>query len=307
MLNYYPDLNRLRVFYFVYITSSITKASKELYVTKSAVSQAIKQLEYETNQKLFIRKGRVVVPTNEAKSLFEIVEPFLESVESRYSSIAESVEPRGLIRLSAPPLFGSQYILPCVEVFKRKYPKIRFQLNLTASIAPLHQLEEDKIDFCIVDSFDIMFGQRRYLSHSELRVDPEYIVCSKEFYQECFNHKPTYSQIIESNFISYHPDGAEICAWLENNYGKAPKRIKPAMVVDTPQLMLYGIKKHMGMGLVPVSMIKKELQKGVLKIVGGKKAVYLNKISLVRLAEKKESKAQSLFVAYLKERIKKVD
>jgi len=305
MLNHTPDFNRLRVFYFVFKSGSVTSAAETLHLTKSAVSQSVKLLEGETGHTLFVKTGRALTPTSEAKSLFEIVEPFYRAVEERFAVDTHPSGPSGLIRLSAPPLFGSKYILPTIQECRKKYPRINFQVNLTASIEPLKLLENDRIDFCIVDSLEVMFGNRSHFLTEDLLVDPEDLVCSKNYWKNTLGKKADYETLIKSDFISYHPNGAEICFWLESTFKKSPKVIKPFLVVDTPNVMLYGIKADLGLGLVPASMIQKEIKNGSVISVSGKKHTYQNKITLVSLREKKESQAQALFVEEMMKRIKK--
>ena len=49
-----------KVFYYVAKTLSFSEASKQLYISQSAVSQSIKSLETKLNQHLFIRSTKKV-------------------------------------------------------------------------------------------------------------------------------------------------------------------------------------------------------------------------------------------------------
>ncbi|MFW5670596.1 MAG: LysR family transcriptional regulator, partial [Acetivibrio ethanolgignens] len=49
-----------KVFYYVAKTLSFSDASKELFISQSAVSQSIKTLEKRLNQTLFIRSTKKV-------------------------------------------------------------------------------------------------------------------------------------------------------------------------------------------------------------------------------------------------------
>ncbi|NOH80207.1 LysR family transcriptional regulator [Vibrio sp. RE86] len=68
------DLNLLTTFLSVYRHRSITMAAEELDVSQPAISNAIKRLEAELDQALFVREGRGIVPTSFAISIAEKVE-----------------------------------------------------------------------------------------------------------------------------------------------------------------------------------------------------------------------------------------
>jgi DNA-binding transcriptional LysR family regulator len=63
------DLNLVRVFVAIAETRSLTAAAARLYVTQPAVSQALARLRRELDDPLFVREGRVMVPTPLADSV----------------------------------------------------------------------------------------------------------------------------------------------------------------------------------------------------------------------------------------------
>ena len=58
-----------KVFYYVATTLSFSEASKQLFISQSAVSQSIKVLEKKLNQPLFIRSTKRVQLTPEGEIL----------------------------------------------------------------------------------------------------------------------------------------------------------------------------------------------------------------------------------------------
>jgi DNA-binding transcriptional LysR family regulator len=304
MLNYIPDMNRLKTFYVVFRCGSITAAALQLHVTKSAISQTIKLLEDEIKESLFVLKGRTLTPTQAARNLFETIEPYLLLLEQTFSRDRSSKGPSGLLRISAPPVFWLKYLLPAIAGFHRLYPKVRYQLHLTAFTTPLGQLEDDHIDFCIIDSLEIMYGSRNYFHVTELLTDPEYIVCSSRYWDKHFKDEPSYDQLIECNFISYHPQGAEVCEWFKMSFKRSPEILEPILTVDRADAVLYAVQKDMGLGLVPLSLVQKQLKDKSIIIIGGKKYPYHNSMVIVRLERKKMSPAQALFIEYLEKAVK---
>ena len=64
-----------KVFYYVASTLSFSEASRQLYISQSAVSQSIKSLEQKLGHKLFTRNTKCVMLTPEGETLFRHVEP----------------------------------------------------------------------------------------------------------------------------------------------------------------------------------------------------------------------------------------
>ena len=64
-----------KVFYHVASTLNFSEASKQLYISQSAVSQSIKTLERKLDQTLFIRSTKKVQLTPEGEILMRHVEP----------------------------------------------------------------------------------------------------------------------------------------------------------------------------------------------------------------------------------------
>ena len=71
-------------------TLSFSEASKELFISQSAVSQSIKVLEKRLGQKLFIRSTKRVRLTKEGEILFNHVEPAINLISLGETRILES-------------------------------------------------------------------------------------------------------------------------------------------------------------------------------------------------------------------------
>jgi len=64
-----------KVFYHVASTLNFSEASKQLFISQSAVSQSIKTLERKLDQTLFIRSTKKVQLTPEGEILMRHIEP----------------------------------------------------------------------------------------------------------------------------------------------------------------------------------------------------------------------------------------
>ena len=79
-----------KVFYHVAVTLSFSEASKQLFISQSAVSQSIKVLEKKLSQKLFIRSTKRVQLTPEGEILFKHIQPAMNLIKQGEHQLLES-------------------------------------------------------------------------------------------------------------------------------------------------------------------------------------------------------------------------
>ena len=89
------NLRHLLIFKTVVDTGSFTKAAKQLFITQSGVSHAIRELEQQTNVVLFDRLSKAIILTPAGKLLLEKVIPIL----SLYHDLEKQID---VLEMSAP-------------------------------------------------------------------------------------------------------------------------------------------------------------------------------------------------------------
>ena len=81
-----------KVFYFVATSLSFSDASKQLYISQSAVSQSIKTLEKKLEQPLFIRSTKKVQLTPAGKLLLKHIEPAMNLIQRGENQLLETLD-----------------------------------------------------------------------------------------------------------------------------------------------------------------------------------------------------------------------
>ena len=79
-----------KVFYHVASTLNFSEASKQLYISQSAVSQSIKTLERKLDQTLFIRSTKKVQLTPEGEILMRHVEPAMNLIQKGETQLLDA-------------------------------------------------------------------------------------------------------------------------------------------------------------------------------------------------------------------------
>ena len=122
-------LELYKVFKEVAEASNITAAAQALFLSQSAVSQSIKQLEAELHARLFARNSRGVTLTAEGKMLYEYVRSAIGLLETGEAKLSQTHELQlGHLTIGASDTVASQFLLPYLDSFHRQYPAIRIQI-----------------------------------------------------------------------------------------------------------------------------------------------------------------------------------
>lgn len=145
-------LELYRIFKAVCDEGNISEAAKSLFLTQSAVSQSIRQLEDTLQLQLFIRTPRGVTKTSAGELLYEYAASAVDlllAAENKLSLMA-TLE-YGELRIGASDTLSRYILLPKLDQFSKQFPKIKLQIiNRTSSEAIL-LLKSGKIDLAFVN------------------------------------------------------------------------------------------------------------------------------------------------------------
>ncbi len=123
-----PPLNAVKAFEAAARHLSFTRAAEELFVTQAAVSHQIKSLEEYLGLKLFRRKNRALLLTEEGQSYFlDIKDIFSQIAESTGRLLARSAI--GSLTVSMPPSFAIQWLVPRLSKFSEQNPEIDVRIK----------------------------------------------------------------------------------------------------------------------------------------------------------------------------------
>lgn len=146
-------LELYRVFKEVAEAGNITAAAQALFISQSAVSQSIKQLEAELHTRLFARNSRGVSLTPDGKMLYEYVRSAMGLLETGEEKLSQSLQLQmGQLTIGASDTVTSQFLLPYLDQFHRQYPGIHIQIISGRSQKVLGLLQSGKVDIAFAST-----------------------------------------------------------------------------------------------------------------------------------------------------------
>ncbi|MBZ9959499.1 MULTISPECIES: LysR family transcriptional regulator [unclassified Mesorhizobium] len=141
------NLNRLVYFTTVMETGSFTTAADRLGVAKAVVSHQIGRLEQELCATLMRRTTRRVTPTEEGRLFYDRAMIILREAEAAYGEISHgAIEPKGMLRLTAPLDYGTKIVAPVMAAYLRTYPHMRVEAIFDDAVS---NLVDEQIDLGI--------------------------------------------------------------------------------------------------------------------------------------------------------------
>ena len=146
------NYERYKVFYPVAITLSFSEASKQLFISQSAVSQSIKVLEKKLNQPLFIRSTKKVQLTPEGEILLKHIEPAMNLIKRGENQLLEAHTLNGgQLRIGASDTICRYYLVPYLNRFHKEFPNIHIKVTNQTSIECARFLENGQADFIVTN------------------------------------------------------------------------------------------------------------------------------------------------------------
>ncbi len=122
-------LRQLEIFIAVAETAQVTKASKKLFITQSAVSMALAEFENQLGGSLFDRHGRSLLLNSRGRYLLPLAKDIVCQVSSIETMMSERNDKlSGDLDIVASASLGN-YILPyLIGAFRKVHPRVHIHL-----------------------------------------------------------------------------------------------------------------------------------------------------------------------------------
>jgi len=149
------ELRVLQYFLTVVQEENISRAADVLHITQPTLSRQISQLEEELGAQLFIR-GKHLELTDAGVMLRHRAEEVVSLIGKIENEFENQDEIAGIISIGSGGLNASQMLPAVMAGFRKKYPKIQFQLYTNSAEYIKERLEQGLLDFgLLLEPIDI--------------------------------------------------------------------------------------------------------------------------------------------------------
>ena len=141
---------QIEIFYEVYKHTSMTAAAQSLEISQPSISKTLGVIEKKLNFKLFLRKGKKLVPTHEADDLFEHASIVHSQLKS-FNAIANTYKTRSVdfINIGTTPSLAEGIIPKIIKKYNKIKPEVKFNLINLNSIDLIEDRYKPDIDLTI--------------------------------------------------------------------------------------------------------------------------------------------------------------
>ncbi|OQX11473.1 MAG: LysR family transcriptional regulator [Desulfobulbaceae bacterium A2] len=145
-------LRQLEIFIAVVECQQVTRASKKLFLTQSAVSMALGELENQLGGPLFDRHGRSLILNDRGRYLLPLSKEILYQVGNIEALMTESKDTvAGTLNVVASSTLGN-YVLPyLIGTFMRMNPLAHVNMLVYNTKAAVSLVQEGKMDLGFIE------------------------------------------------------------------------------------------------------------------------------------------------------------
>ncbi len=251
-------LDYYRVFYETARFSSFSAAANHLFISQSAISQCIRQLEQDLDTLLFSRTRRGIALTKEGEILFRKVESAMKALEQGETLLAQLHHlDSGSLTIAAGDTITGRYLLPYLEKFHALYPGIRIEMANSYSYHMLQFVKEGKAELAFVNL---------PVEDEELCIQPcleihDIFVCGPEYGMKT---SYTWKEMAQEPLILLETNSASR-RYLDSQFEEKHIPLKPQIEIAAHDLLLRFASINLGVSCVVEEFSKESLQQEVVR------------------------------------------
>ena len=244
-----------KVFYHVATSLSFSEASKQLYISQSAVSQAIKTLEKKIGQTLFIRSTKKVQLTPAGELLLQHIEPAMNLIRRGEEQIQNVNETQlGQLHIGASDTICRYFLVSYIRQFHQLYPEVPIKVTNATSKSCVDLLEQGQVDIIVSNN-------------PNERLNSSYITKTVSIFQDVFVGNPLYFPTITEEMtlkdvaelpIMMLEKNSTTSQYLHQIFLQHQLDLVPEFQLYSNDLLIDFARIGLGLAFVPDYCIKKE-------------------------------------------------
>jgi DNA-binding transcriptional LysR family regulator len=294
-------IDALHSFLAVAAAGSFSRVAKAQAVAVSSVTRKIDWLEAEIGARLFHRSPRRVMLTDAGEQFVQRARNILaELAEAKESMAAVDAEPRGVLTVTAPSVFGRRHVAPAIASFLKRHPLLEIDLHVSDHVV---DLAEQRIDVAI---------RIGVLPDSDLLATPlaplRLLACASPDYIARHGRPATPSDLLQHACITVASPPAPPPLWrFEGVNRNQPLAVRGSVRTNDKDCTLQAALAGLGIAHLATWLASDDIAAGRLVSLfpdaGPPPSRIAPAIHAVRMAGRSHEAKARLFIAHLRETI----
>jgi DNA-binding transcriptional LysR family regulator len=296
------EIRQLRFFVSAIKHGSLRAAAREHFVTQPAVSIQLKKLEEELGEKLYVRRGRRIEPTQAGSAVLSDAEEIVGRVEALGRNVgAFKTMERGVLKMGSIDA-ASIYVLPdAFRAFRTRYPGIDVHVIVADSHTLTAALAAGTIELAVVtlplpgESYDVV---PVYEDRMVLVAHPRHELARTR------RRRGALERVAETGLITY-PASSTTRRLIEKVFLDNGLTPKVTMEMSSPEAIKKLAEAGLGPSVLPAQVVANEVKSGTLVVIPTGKVRFSRTLGVVSRNGRVLSPAAAAFLEMVKRKIRR--
>ena len=270
------QIETLKVFCDLVESRSFSRAATRNFLTQSAVSQQIKNLESRFETQLLRRDGKTVTTTPAGRILYERSRTILENFEHMQLEMKSTGQDMaGSVRVAAIYSVGLYEMSVVVKTFLKIYPKVNLDVEYTKGARVYEYCLQGAVDMGIVTYPE----SRQGLQIMPLPADKLVLICAPD-HLFARRHQIDIRKLNGQNYIAFEKGMASQRA-LDRIFREHDIQVRVIMEFDNIETIKRSVEIGAGVSIVPLLSVQKEVQSGALAQVNFAQKTFYRQLGII--------------------------
>ncbi|MCC6446408.1 MAG: LysR family transcriptional regulator [Armatimonadetes bacterium] len=269
-------IETLKLFCDVVETQSFSKAAAANYISQSAVSQQIRNLEERFGQQFIERAKRGLHLTEAGQTFYqgskEIIQRYQELTDS-LQSFSEDLS--GMIRVATIYSVGLHDLPPYLRLFLKSYPQVNVHVEFHRANRVYDEVLNRNADIGLV----AYPARRPQLESALFREDKLLLICHPD-HPLAAQGSASLKQLENVNYVAFDKDIPTRKA-VDRLLRERQVTVRTVMAFDNIETIKRAVEINAGVSIVPRSTVRQETEQGVLKEVDITEGPFLRPVGII--------------------------
>ena len=297
------EIRQLRYFLSAIRHGSLRAAAREHFVTQPAVSIQLKKLEEELGEKLYVRRGRRIEPTQAGNAVVAGAEEIVGRIDALTHNVgAVRTMQRGVLKMGSIDA-ASIYVLPDVfRAFRSRYPGIDMQVIVSDSHSLIADLGAGTIELAVVTL--PLPGE----SYAVVPIYEDRMVLVAHPRHELSRARPrvrVLERVAETGLITY-PARSTTRRLIEKVFLDNGLTPRVTMEMSSPEAIKKLAEAGLGPSILPAKVVAGEVKAGTLVVIPTGKVKFSRTLGVVSRGREQLSPPAAAFLEMVKRKTRRL-